>query len=69
LGNKKDDKMNTDIVSYYKGRSKEYERIYSKPERQEDLKSATTILQEIFAGKQVLEIACETGYWTEKIAE
>ena len=60
--------MNADIVSYYKDRAKEYEKIYSKPERQEDLKSATTILQEIFAGKQVLEIACGTGYWTEKIA-
>lgn len=60
--------MNTDIVSYYKNRVKEYEKLYFKPERQEDLKSAATILQEIFAGKQVLEIACGTGYWTEKIA-
>ncbi|HMG15555.1 MAG TPA: class I SAM-dependent methyltransferase [Saprospiraceae bacterium] len=60
--------MNTDIVSYYKDRANEYEKIYSKPERQEDLKSAASILQEIFAGKQVLEIACGTGYWTEKIA-
>jgi demethylmenaquinone methyltransferase/2-methoxy-6-polyprenyl-1,4-benzoquinol methylase len=60
--------MNTDLVSYYKDRAKEYEQIYSKPERQEDLESATIILQEIFADKQVLEIACGTGYWTEKIA-
>jgi 2-polyprenyl-3-methyl-5-hydroxy-6-metoxy-1,4-benzoquinol methylase len=60
--------MNTDIVSYYNDRAKEYEKLYSKPERQEDLKSSATILQEIFADKQVLEIACGTGYWTEKIA-
>jgi len=60
--------MNTDLVSYYKDRAEEYEKIYSKPERQEDLKSAATILQEIFADKQVLEIACGTGYWTKKIA-
>lgn len=60
--------MNTNLVSYYKDRAKEYEKIYSKPERQEDLKSAASILQEIFADKQVLEIACGTGYWTEKIA-
>lgn len=60
--------MNTDLVSYYKERAEEYEKIYSKPERQEDLKSAAIILQEIFADKQVLEIACGTGYWTEKIA-
>ncbi|MFM2226564.1 MAG: hypothetical protein RJA07_2766 [Bacteroidota bacterium] len=60
--------MNTDLVSYYKDRAEEYEKIYSKPERQEDLKTAATILQQIFADKQVLEIACGTGYWTEKIA-
>ena len=60
--------MNTDIVSYYKDRAKEYEKIYSKPERQEDLKSATTILQEIFADKQVLEIACGPGNITKYIS-
>ncbi len=61
--------MNTDLVSYYKDRAKEYEKIYAKPERQEDLKTATSLLQEIFAEKQVLEIACGTGFWTEKIAK
>lgn len=60
--------MGLDIISYYKVRAKEYEKIYSKPERQADLKNAALILQEIFFGKQVLEIACDTGYWTEKIA-
>lgn len=61
--------MNTDLVSYYKDRAKEYEKIYAKPERQEDLNTATGILQEIFTEKQVLEIACGTGFWTEKIAK
>jgi 2-polyprenyl-3-methyl-5-hydroxy-6-metoxy-1,4-benzoquinol methylase len=56
------------MVSYYKDRAEEYEKIYSKPERQEDLKTAATELQKIFANKQVLEIACGTGYWTERIA-
>ncbi len=61
--------MNTDLVSYYKDRANEYEKIYAKPERQADLKNAASILQEIFTAKHVLEIACGTGYWTEKIAQ
>ncbi len=60
--------MNSDIVSYYKERAKEYEKIYKKPERQNDLLLAEKILQETFAGKDVFEIACGTGYWTEKIS-
>ena len=61
--------MPSDLVSYYNERAKEYERIYSKPERQDDLFNATLILQKIFANKVVLEIACGTGYWTERIAQ
>lgn len=60
--------MNTDMITYYKARANEYEKIYSKPERQEDLLTGTGILQDIFAGKEVCEIACGTGYWTERIA-
>ncbi len=61
--------MNTDLVKYYKDRAKEYEKIYSKPERQEELITASKILQETFRGKSVFEIACGTGYWTEHIAK
>jgi len=61
--------MNSDIVSYYKDRANEYEKIYSKPERQNDLLLARQILQDIFCDKGVFEIACGTGYWTEKISK
>lgn len=61
--------MNSDIVAYYKDRAKEYEKIYNKPERQSELLLAAQILQQIFKNKEVFEIACGTGYWTEKIAE
>lgn len=61
--------MNSDIVAYYKDRAKEYEKIYNKPERQSELLLAAQILQLIFKNKEVFEIACGTGYWTEKIAE
>ncbi len=61
--------MNSDMVSYYKDRANEYEKIYSKPERQNDLLLAGQILQDIFHDKEVFEIACGTGYWTEKISK
>ncbi len=60
--------MNSDIISYYNKRAKEYDKIYAKPERQADLLAAEQILQRIFADKNVLEIACGTGYWTQKIS-
>ncbi len=60
--------MNTDLVKYYKDRAREYEKIYSKPERQEELGTSAEILQKLFLDKSLLEIACGTGYWTEKIA-
>jgi 2-polyprenyl-3-methyl-5-hydroxy-6-metoxy-1,4-benzoquinol methylase len=60
--------MNSDMISYYRDRAKEYENIYKKQERQEDILHASKILQETFCNKQVFEIACGTGYWTEKIS-
>ncbi len=56
------------MVSYYARRSAEYERIYHKPERQEDLGRLREILGGVFAGKDVFEIACGTGFWTEVIS-
>jgi SAM-dependent methyltransferase len=61
--------MNDDLANYYAQRAAEYEAIYAKPERQYDLEKAATLLQEIFNGKNLLEIACGTGFWTEKIAQ
>lgn len=60
--------MNTKLTEYYHRRAAEYEAIYHKPERQSDLLEAAGLLQEIFRDKNVLEIACGTGFWTEKIA-
>lgn len=60
--------MNANMLSYYDKRAGEYEKVYSKPGRQEDLVTLEKMLQDIFAGKNLLEIACGTGYWTEKIS-
>ena len=61
--------MNRDLTSYYKDRAKEYDKVYLIPEEQDDLVKATEILQRLFSQKQVLEIACGTGYWTEQISK
>lgn len=61
--------MSTDLIKYYSERAKEYESIYAKPERQEDLQQAAQILKSLFNKKQVLEIACGTGFWTAFIAQ
>ncbi|MDJ0598512.1 MAG: class I SAM-dependent methyltransferase [Crocosphaera sp.] len=57
------------IVNYYAQRAKEYENIYTKIERQDDLQILRKLLQELLAGHNVLEIACGTGFWTQEIAK
>jgi ubiquinone/menaquinone biosynthesis C-methylase UbiE len=53
------------LVDYYAQRAGEYERIYHKPERQEDLRQLKQLVRSALAGRDVLEVACGTGYWTE----
>ena len=56
------------LAAYYAARASEYERIYDKPERQADLARLRTLIPAYFSGRDVLEIACGTGYWTQFIA-
>jgi demethylmenaquinone methyltransferase/2-methoxy-6-polyprenyl-1,4-benzoquinol methylase len=56
------------LIAYYAARAAEYERIYDKPERQADLRRLKTLVPACFTGRNVLEIACGTGYWTQCIA-
>jgi len=60
--------MKSDMVSYYAQRAEEYERIYAKPERQDDILRLKQLLGAMCAGQDVFEISCGTGYWTEVIA-
>jgi demethylmenaquinone methyltransferase/2-methoxy-6-polyprenyl-1,4-benzoquinol methylase len=64
-----DPELSTDLTDYYARRAREYERIYEKPERQADLAQLTTRLRAEFQRRDVLEIACGTGYWTRAIAD
>lgn len=61
--------MNQDLVSYYKQRAHEYDKVYKIPEEQNDLITASSIFQKILYNRTVLEIACGTGYWTEQISK
>lgn len=58
----------TSLAAYYVQRAGEYERIYAKTERQADLKRLRSFVEHAFAGADVLEVACGTGYWTEILA-
>lgn len=60
--------MHTDMVAYYRRRAGEYERVYAKPERQEDLARLRGVVEDAFRGRDILEVSCGTGYWTEALA-
>ncbi|MFI5134225.1 MAG: class I SAM-dependent methyltransferase [Chitinophagales bacterium] len=57
------------LIEYYQRRASTYDNLYHRGERKEALDEAAAILQKFFSGKNVLEIACGTGYWTERIAQ
>jgi demethylmenaquinone methyltransferase/2-methoxy-6-polyprenyl-1,4-benzoquinol methylase len=56
------------LIDYYRRRANEYEAIYAKPERQADLAYLGKEIPERLRGASVLEVACGTGYWTERVA-
>lgn len=59
------------LQQYYSLRAKEYERIYDfdEPLRREELNAVESLVAESFGGRDVLEIACGSGYWTQALAE
>jgi demethylmenaquinone methyltransferase/2-methoxy-6-polyprenyl-1,4-benzoquinol methylase len=52
----------------YAERASEYERVYDKPERHEDRERVRKLLCESLRDKNILEIACGTGYWTQPVS-
>ena len=56
------------MAAYYRQRAASYERVYLKPERQADLRAMAAWLATCFVGRNVLEIACGTGWWTPHAA-
>lgn len=59
----------SDLIAYYAARAAEYDDVYHKPERQEDIRLLRSILCELLRGHSVLEVACGTCFWTAGIAE
>ncbi|HEX7053062.1 MAG TPA: class I SAM-dependent methyltransferase [Burkholderiales bacterium] len=57
-----------ELVDYYRRRAAEYEEIYAWAERQADLDVLREAIPAALAGREVLEVACGTGYWTERIS-
>jgi SAM-dependent methyltransferase len=59
----------TGTEDYYRERAPEYDRVYEKPERQDDLRAIKAWLPHLFNGRRVLEVAAGTGYWTDVLAD
>ncbi|MFI4939082.1 MAG: class I SAM-dependent methyltransferase [Burkholderiales bacterium] len=57
-----------DLAAYYAKRAGIFDQIYEKPECQADLAVLQQRLCEVLAGHRVLELACGTGYWTQRYA-
>jgi len=58
-----------EMTAYYARRAAEYERVYAGPRWQDDLAVLRPRVADFFVGRRVLEIACGTGFWTERAAE
>ena len=65
-----DPRSNTpQLEKYYAKRASEYEQVYEKAERQEELEWLRGRIPALLEGRTVLEVACGTGYWTQYIAK
>ncbi len=59
------------LVEYYRRRAGEYEEIYDwrDPDRQREQDLLTTTIRDSLRGRDVLEVACGTGWWTRILSE
>ncbi|MES2322921.1 MAG: class I SAM-dependent methyltransferase [Pseudomonadota bacterium] len=55
-------------AQYYAKSASNHDRIYDRPERQDDLKAMHGHVADTLRGHTVLELACGTGYWTRILA-
>ena len=60
--------MTDEMTRYYAERAAEYDRVYSHPAWARDLPRLGERIEALFPGRRVFEVACGTGYWTERLA-
>jgi ubiquinone/menaquinone biosynthesis C-methylase UbiE len=63
--------MNDDeTIEYYRKRAGEYDQIYLRddPARQAELAAMYSLSSRALAGRQVLDLACGTGFWTQVVS-
>jgi len=57
-----------ELNAYYSARAPYYDAVYDKPERRRDIEFLSVFLAERLRGREVVEVACGTGYWSRFIA-
>jgi len=59
------------LINYYRARAPEYEQAYYRPvpERRREIDNEAEYLRGLVKGKDVLDIACGTGYWTQIMSQ
>ena len=62
--------QDVDMIRYYARRAGEYETIYHRDDetRQREQRALEHAMNATLWGRSVLEVACGTGYWTERLA-
>ena len=60
--------MNENQIEYYAKRAGEYDRIFQRPERQSAIDELGEFLRDLFKDRDIIELACGTGYWTKRIS-
>ncbi len=60
-----------ELIDYYRARAVEYEQIYYRhvPERRREIDEQAEDLRELVKGRDILDLACGTGYWTQVISQ
>ncbi|TET93493.1 MAG: class I SAM-dependent methyltransferase, partial [Candidatus Zixiibacteriota bacterium] len=56
-----------ELIDYYRARAAEYEQAYYRhmPARRREIDDQVEDLRELVRGKDILDLACGTGYWTQ----